>query len=294
MRPRLLMPVDRAGDELTSLRRERDLLRQEVLALRTQLEAAEGRLAERASFTAKVDELAEIARSLSAGSAPARVAVPAGSHAPARRNPLRLPSRQAPDASPIPVLPPRLPEAPADTAERVTAIERPWVNWVMRGGVVAGVLAVVAILALTLGPRFLPYQTYVVLSGSMEPTIPTGAVIVLDPVVADGLSIGDVITFQRPDRPSELVTHRIVDVEQGPTGRSFVTKGDANTAPDGWRIPATGSGWRYRFAIPYAGYGLRTVQSVEGRLLLVVVPALALAGYFLVELWRPRPATAER
>jgi hypothetical protein len=32
-------------------------------------------------------------------------------------------------------------------------------------------------------------------------------------------------------------------VKTSATGRYFVTKGDANGAPDDWRVPAVGTGW---------------------------------------------------
>jgi signal peptidase len=141
-------------------------------------------------------------------------------------------------------------------------------------GITSVVLA--AILALTIGPKILPYQTFVVLSGSMEPAIAIGSVAVLIPASADQLAAGDVITFQRPDRPTELVTHRIVGIETGPAGRTFMTKGDANNVPDAWRVPASGTGWRYAFSIPKVGFLLRGFQTGEGRLALLVVPELGI------------------
>ena len=157
-------------------------------------------------------------------------------------------------------------------------------------GLVLGLtaLAVGTILALTIGPRFLPYQTYVVVSGSMAPTIPVGAIIVLRPARAEQLQVGDIITFQRPDRPGELVTHRIVGVAEGAGERGLVTKGDANAVPDPWPVAASGTGWRYVFALPYLGTVLRALQQPVARLLLLVVPALALGALTMRAIWSPR------
>src|SRR5438876_10663864 len=66
----------------------------------------------------------------------------------------------------------------------------------------------------SVGPRFLPYQVLPVLTGSMEPGIPTGALILVTAVGADELRVGDVITFQHPLQPRAYVTHRIVSIEQ--------------------------------------------------------------------------------
>lgn len=86
------------------------------------------------------------------------------------------------------------------------------------------------------GTELLGHPVFVVSSGSMEPTIPVGSILLLDkvtPVETTRLRAGDIVTF-RPASGSanELVTHRIVDVRQTATGVVYVTKGDANPTPD--------------------------------------------------------------
>jgi len=161
------------------------------------------------------------------------------------------------------------------------------------------VLAVVAVivlglLAITVGPRFLPYQALVVRSGSMSPTIPTGSVVFYHRVAASQVKVGDVIVFARPGNASERVTHRVVRIEKGATGRYFVTKGDANGAVDDWQIPAVGEGWVASFHVPVIGYVLYDLQSTTGRLLLLLIPALLLAGITIYEIWRDRGRGKER
>ena len=48
------------------------------------------------------------------------------------------------------------------------------VSWLLLAAVTIVVLGLAAI---TIGPRFLPYQALVVRSGSMSPTIPTGSIV---------------------------------------------------------------------------------------------------------------------
>jgi signal peptidase len=156
-----------------------------------------------------------------------------------------------------------------------------------------GMTLAIGILALTVGPRFLPYQTYTVLSGSMEPTLPVGSVIVAVPARGEELKTGDVITVANPQHAGALVTHRIVAIENGPQGRSFTTKGDANSAVDSWVVPGSGSGWRYSFAIPYLGYVLSALQSDLGRLFLLIIPTVLLGGLMLIEIWRPARTTEQ-
>ncbi|MDQ3930588.1 MAG: signal peptidase I [Chloroflexota bacterium] len=164
-------------------------------------------------------------------------------------------------------------------------------KWATRLFVAAGASIAMLVLVLTVGPRFLPYQAYTVLSGSMEPTLPVGSVIIAVPARAEELRTGDIITVANPQLHGMLVTHRITGIDETPQGRAFTTKGDANQAPDSWLVPAQGSGWRYAFSVPYLGYGLAALQSELGRLLLLVIPTLLLGGLLLVEIWRPARAS---
>ena len=146
----------------------------------------------------------------------------------------------------------------------------------------------VAVVAVTVGPRVLPYQALVVRSGSMSPTIPTGSIVFYKKVNAAKVKVGDIIVFSRPGTPSEKVTHRVYSIGRGATGPYATTKGDANGAPDDWQIPAVGTGWVSVFHVPYMGYALVDLQSTLGRLLLLVIPALALGLITLYEIWRDR------
>lgn len=161
-------------------------------------------------------------------------------------------------------------------------------TWAGRIGTAIGGVVVVVVLLVSVGPKFLPYQTFFVRSGSMEPAIETGELIVLTQVDASELDVGDVITFDRPDRPGTLVTHRIVGTEEGDAGRVFVTKGDANGSPDAWRVPAVGTGWRYAFGLPKVGYVFGHLSSPPVRLALLIVPAVLLGLLSLIDIWRPK------
>jgi signal peptidase len=157
----------------------------------------------------------------------------------------------------------------------------------------AATVVILGLLAITVGPRFLPYQALVVRSGSMAPAIPTGSVVFYRHVAAAQVKVGDVIVFARPGRPDEKVTHRVFQIGTSPTGRYFVTKGDANGTPDDWRVPAVGTGWVAVMHVPAVGYALADLQSQLGRLLLLLVPAVLLGLITLYELWHDRRGGAE-
>lgn len=150
--------------------------------------------------------------------------------------------------------------------------------------------AALVMLGVAVGPRVLPYKTYYVRSGSMEPTIPVGALALYRPVDATQLTAGDVIAFARPGRNGEMVSHRIVRTEVGPEGRGFVTKGDANGAPDDWRIPVQGEGWRYSTHVPVLGYAVGAMGTAQGRLVALLVFGLSLTAVAFLGIWRSSPS----
>ena len=79
------------------------------------------------------------------------------------------------------------------------------------------------------GP-FLGVRTSIVLSGSMEPAINTGSVIITRPIAPEAIHVGDIISFS--SRSGTFVTtHRVIGIEQNPE-LLFITKGDANRGKD--------------------------------------------------------------
>src|SRR3990167_3351690 len=66
-------------------------------------------------------------------------------------------------------------------------------------------------------------EVKIVKSGSMEPAIPTGSVVMVRPSVS--YAVGDVITFGKDTKTDIPTTHRIVAMNADNT---FTVKGDAN------------------------------------------------------------------
>ncbi len=95
-------------------------------------------------------------------------------------------------------------------------------------------VALVALAAITtIVPRLLDAVPLTVLSGSMEPVLSPGDLVVTQPVDANEIAIGDVVTFQPVSDDPTLVTHRIVSVQHGSDGTTgFITRGDANGTDD--------------------------------------------------------------
>lgn len=139
------------------------------------------------------------------------------------------------------------------------------------------------LLALVVAPLVLGWAPLTVLSGSMEPTIPTGSQVVVEPVEtpedAARLATGDVITFMpRPGDPT-LVTHRIVGVALGADGSpSFTTRGDNNDAPDDGEVTPVQLRGVVRYHVPWAGH-LATALDPGQKHAGIVAAAAALFGY---------------
>lgn len=178
--------------------------------------------------------------------------------------------------------------APTEEARRDAAAWR-WTKKIVGALALAIVTAaILGLAAITIGPHLFNYQALVVRSGSMSPTIPTGSVAFYRPVAATDVKVGDVIVFNKPGQANEKVTHRVYSIGNGPNGRYATTKGDANGAPDPWRVPLVGTGWREVWHVPVVGYVLFDIQSTYGRLLLLLVPAALLAAITLWEIWDGR------
>ena len=167
-------------------------------------------------------------------------------------------------------------------------------TWGTRIGTAVAGLIVAMVFLVSIGPKFLPYQMFFVRSGSMSGTFETGDMILLTKANASDLKPRDIITFDRPDKPGTLVTHRIVSIETNAEGRQFVTKGDANDAPDPWRVPASGDGWKYKTKIPKLGFVFGYLGTPQARLALLAIPAVLLGILSLIDIWKPQPKARGR
>ena len=147
-----------------------------------------------------------------------------------------------------------------------------------------------AVLGLTIAQHVWGYNTYVVLSGSMRPTIPVGTLVFDQRVPGSEVVIGDIISFHPPGNPSTTITHRVVRVQQNPPGAApglyAKTKGDANPVEDTSWIPLNSGVNRVAMWIPDAGYAINWAELPGTRVLLVLVPLALMAMLALSALWR--------
>lgn len=101
------------------------------------------------------------------------------------------------------------------------------------------VCAVIVLLSVILTPKgqvpsFFGYSSFRVVSGSMEPEISTGSMILSKRVEPSAVKVGDVISFisADPELNGAVNTHRVVSIQESGGHYSFETKGDANPVAD--------------------------------------------------------------
>lgn len=117
-------------------------------------------------------------------------------------------------------------------------------------------------------------RAFIVSSGSMEPTIKTGSLVITQHIQPSHLNPNDIITFIAPTKEHEFVTHRIQSTEQAGNLTRLKTKGDHNKSTDNWTLAGGGVVGKVTLAIPYLGYFFLFSQSKVGIVLLILLPAL--------------------
>jgi signal peptidase len=156
----------------------------------------------------------------------------------------------------------------------------------------AAVGMVVALVLAAAVPAVFGGRTFTVMSGSMEPNVSTGDLVMTASISPGEAKTGDVVTFTDPEQNDRLLTHRVASAIDRDGDYSFVTKGDANNTVERWTVPADGRIGRVLYRVPKAGYALAIGRTPAGRLALITIPALLLAAFALLAIWRPRKEEA--
>ena len=130
-------------------------------------------------------------------------------------------------------------------------------------------LLVVSILPITGNIKFLNVK-----SGSMEPTIKMGSIVLVKPV--NSYKIGDIVTFGKITKTQAPTTHRIFDIKVNAGQPFYITKGDANNAPDQKETSQKEIIGKVFLNMPYLGYAVATARTKLGFAFIIIVPAIAI------------------
>lgn len=148
-------------------------------------------------------------------------------------------------------------------------------------------VALVVVLALLLvGARLAGLQVFTVLSGSMEPTYHTGALIYVKKTDPYTVKEGQPITFMLDE--NTVATHRVVGIvpdEEDESVIRFRTKGDANDSEDATLVHYKNVIGIPVFTIPYLGYVANYIQHPPGMYAAISAGAVLLLLVFIPDIF---------
>ena len=133
-----------------------------------------------------------------------------------------------------------------------------------------------------LAPR-LGWRVDAVMSGSMEPRLKVGGLVITRPIESASIQVGDTITFYSPLKQG-MVSHRVIAIESG-TLSYFRTKGDANEDPDPFIVPVQNLAGKVCFHIPYLGYVIQFLKTPLGILLTFCLPGFITIAMEIRNIW---------
>ena len=119
---------------------------------------------------------------------------------------------------------------------------------------IIGTLIILAVIATSIPltvPRLLGFEIYSVVSGSMEPALPTGSIVYVEHVEPETVEPGDIIAY---NVDGSVITHRVV--ENHFVEGEYVTKGDANEKEDFSNVSYRDLIGRVKYHFPVIGHYL--------------------------------------
>lgn len=113
------------------------------------------------------------------------------------------------------------------------------------------------------------FKAYAVDSGSMEPSIQTGSLILVRKMPPENIRPDDIVTFDTKNKNDKSFTHRIVSIDN--KNRQFITRGDANNSNDTEPASFDNAVGRVEVNIPYLGYYSIIFKSTPGYIFCAII-----------------------
>ena len=161
---------------------------------------------------------------------------------------------------------------------------RPLWAWLRFCAVIAARAALAVVFGMTfwaVAPLAIGWQTTTVMTGSMEPAIQTGDLVVSRPIDAAELRPGQVVLVRDPDHPGRLRLHRLHTVD----GSELVTKGDANPEADSSPVPRSDVLGVGALRVPWIGIPIQLAR--DGDAVALAATILGLAAVVAIALAPP-------
>jgi signal peptidase I len=124
-------------------------------------------------------------------------------------------------------------------------------------------------------------RSFTVLTGSMSPLIPQGAIVYS--MKHPSYNKGDIITYEQS---GVTVTHRITEVKTENGKTFYSTKGDANNTGDSQSVALENVVGKVELFVPEVGKLTMFLKTLPGFVVLIIVPALIFIGFELFNIKR--------
>ena len=123
-------------------------------------------------------------------------------------------------------------------------------------------------------PSFLGIKTYVIVSGSMQPELDIGDIVVVKDIEENELQEGDIISFREGQ---SVVTHRIIEIENKDNQKQIKTKGDNNNSVDNNIVHVDAIEGKVITSIPLIG---NLAIMLQGKITIIIIVIIFYA-YFV-------------
>lgn len=122
-------------------------------------------------------------------------------------------------------------------------------------------------------PSFYIYKAYLISTESMEPELKKGDAIIIKKVAEDHLRVNDIVTFKIN---GEIITHRIVRIDEVNSEKFYITKGDNNNVEDSDELRFSDIEGKQIIKIPHLG---NIVAGLKNGIVIILVVLIALIMY---------------
>jgi signal peptidase len=147
----------------------------------------------------------------------------------------------------------------------------------------------VLLLIVSVAPTVLGWTSLMIVSGSMEPRIRPGDILIAQPVDPGTLLPGQVVVVDNPADPGTLLVHRLVRRD---SGGSLITRGDANATIDSTPVTPSAVRGLPRLRVPFVG--LPVVWLRAGRYGTVALATVGLLSLIATACTRAGTASGRR
>lgn len=114
-------------------------------------------------------------------------------------------------------------------------------------------------------PSFFGIKTYVIISGSMQPELEIGDIVIVKEVDRTELGEGDIISFRQGQ---SVITHRISKIILNEQGTIYKTRGDNNNTEDSGTINEEEIEGKVIGTIPFLG---KIALMLQGKISILVI-----------------------